>query len=347
MTGIVASLGPAIWSREQLRACFEAGVSAIRCAGAKFEPDRLEPIVDDIRAAASETGRHVDLLLDLPGTKPRLANPEPFRLGGLSKVRLSYRPVPTSQEGANAQIGLDARELAPLIEIGDVMVLGDGENALHVVSVAADHCDTVPLTAGLVGRRTGVTIAGKQLRHESLAEGDLSVLKSMAHLPFNGVIVSFVEAPETIESARSVVADAYFGPNAPRIMAKIETPQGVRNASSIAAAADAVLVGRGDLLISAPLAEFHHLTMTCIDVVRRTGTPVTVGTQLLPSLAESWLPNRSELAYVSLLLEQGVDGLMLASETTRGTQATRTVELLASLVRHQGGTVGDSIFKYG
>jgi pyruvate kinase len=58
-----------------------------------------------------------------------------------------------------------------------------------------------------------------------------------------------------------------------------------------------------------------------------------VGTQLLSGLEHSWLPLRSELAYLCGIIEAGVDGLLLATETTRGSDPLRAAGLMADLIR--------------
>jgi pyruvate kinase len=56
-----------------------------------------------------------------------------------------------------------------------------------------------------------------------------------------------------------------------------------------------------------------------------------VGTQLLPSLSGSWLPNRSELAHLCHVLEKGADSLLLSTETTVGLQPMRTIAMIDAL----------------
>jgi pyruvate kinase len=61
--------------------------------------------------------------------------------------------------------------------------------------------------------------------------------------------------------------------------------------------------------------------------------PVVVGTQLLSGMEHSWLPLRSELTYLCGLLESGVDGLLLTTETTFGRDPLGAASLMADLVR--------------
>ncbi|MBK3647460.1 pyruvate kinase, partial [Streptomyces sp. MBT33] len=135
-----------------------------------------------------------------------------------------------------------------------------------------------------------------------------------------------------------VMAAAADGHAVPPVIAKVETRAGVAAVREIAVCADAVLLGRGDLLLDSGPLEFFDLCEAVRTGTAEVGCPLVVGTQLLTSLSDGWLPHRSELAYVSELLRSGTSGLMLADETAAGTAPVRTVELLRDLRERYRGT---------
>jgi pyruvate kinase len=332
VTALIATVGPATRSREAMTELFELGVGALRFSASKFGPGELAAQAADAQAAARASDRPVELLLDLPGVKNRFTNARPLDLAQVSRFRVVHGTRSAREDGPVPELGLSAPEWGRGIELGDVLLLGDGEDAARVVSVAEDHCVAQPLTRGVLGPRKGVCVQGRPRGPRTGAPSDLALLEQLAHAPFTGAIVSFAECAADLAPVR----DAWGGRGANAVVAKVETVAGVEAVAEVAQAADSVLLGRGDLLLDGGAVEFHDLCTRVVRECARLSVPVVVGTQLLAGLENSWLPHRSELAHLCELLESGVDGLLLATETTIGTDPARTVALLAELVRRYG-----------
>lgn len=343
MTSVTVTVGPAIAAPEILGELMRREVSAFRFSGSKYTVAELNAMAVTVADAAYAAGRSVDLLLDLPGSKTRLTNDGGFPLKGADRVRVAFGPAPARRDLPLPEIGMTGPPLGALIEVGDVLVLGDGENALRVEACFADHCIAIPLTTGELGRRKGVRIQGKRQAYQSLRPQDETVLQSFGEMAFTGVIVSFVEHAGVVERVRSLIGEGGSAGSRPAVIAKVETRVGAQNAAAVAETADALLLGRGDLLLDAGEPDFYNLGEAVITAGQKAGRAVIVGTELLPSLSETWLPHRSELAYLCHLIDKDVDGLMLAKETTIGKQPLRTVDLINTLIRHYGREPGSSV----
>jgi len=331
MTAIWATIGPRTDNDRAIAECLQAGVDAFRFSGSKFTGEVLKEQAARVAAIASDMGVRVDLLLDLPGSKARLTNDGGFELTGLVELDILFGPAPASRSGERGILGLTGADLKPLVTVGDILVIGDGEDALEVTSIAIDRFTARPLTYGTLGRSRGVTIEGKSVRHDSLTSRDSELLAATSNGAFTGVIQSFVESPDQLAEARNLIRESSEQPRA--LVAKIETPAGIACAEQIARFSDVVLIGRGDLLLTTGPIAFHAAQQQAIDACRNAGVPFVVGTDLLPSLSGRWLPNRSELSFLCSLLESGVDGLLLAMETTIGESPQRTIAMIDNLRR--------------
>ncbi len=336
MSNIIITLGPSTSTKESIERVLVAGADGIRFPASKFSPASLAQRALEIADTARALGCSPDLYLDLPGSKTRFTNNDGFDLAGLSRVRVNFAATAADRDAELPEIGLTGTQMGQLLEPGDVMVVGDGEDALRVTEMAADHCVAEPLTQGVLGRRRGVVVQGKVPPVTALTDDDVAALAALPATIFSAVILSFVESPDTIAQAKAIMAKSGAGGPLPAIVAKIETKLGAEAVGEIAEAADAVLLGRGDLLLDVGELDFYDVGKSVIKETDRRGRPVIVGTQLLNSLSGSWLPNRSELAYVSHLLEKGIDGLLLSQETTIGHQPVRTIELLRQLTARYG-----------
>ncbi|WP_167759104.1 pyruvate kinase [Blastococcus sp. TF02A_35] len=339
MTKIVITVGPNTSTPESWRQIIDSGADAFRFPASKFGVDVLTDQAWSVAKEADGLGAKLDLLLDLPGSKTRLTNDNGFPLDPQRPVRVAFSPEEADPRLDPPRLGISGGGLDE-VAVGDVLVTGDGEEALAVEAVADDHCIARPLTSGELGRRRGVTVSGRSNASESLTAGDREGLETLGAAPFTGVIVSFVESAKTVREVKESLARSFGNRPPPAVIAKVETAAGIGAIQEILDESDGVLLGRGDLLLDVGPIEFYDACRSVLKAADKQGVPAIVGTQLLVSLSNTWLPNRSELAYVSHLIEKRVHGLMLSTETTVGKHPTRTVAMLSSLIERYGAESG-------
>ncbi|MCT2582272.1 pyruvate kinase [Actinophytocola gossypii] len=348
MTHVVATVGPACSSREVLGDLLKAGVDVFRFTASKTPVAQLAALAEVVRELAADLGLPVELVLDLPGAKPRLTNDAYLDLAGVTELVLRFDAGPSDLTGPVPRLGVSGLGPGdPRPSVGDLVVIGDGEDALRIVEHAAGSCRAVPLTTGVIGIRRGLSFPGARDAGgaQEFTPYDLAGLRAMAGTPFDAVVISFAESADLVDRARAVLSEGVREGPLPSVVAKVETATGAASADEVARAADGILLGRGDLLLDTGPVEFHAACRRVLDAARAIGCPVLVGTQLLTSLAAGWLPHRSELATVSGLLAEGVAGLMLSEETAGATDPVRAVTLLTGLRdRYAPTTVRTALF---
>jgi pyruvate kinase len=328
MTQIMATIGPATSKDDMLDRMLELDVRLFRFPASKASLAELSVIAGKLKTKAKEVGIEIQCFLDLPGSKPRFTDMGGFEFDTSRLVSIAFGGIPD----VSAELIVDGIVPANVtFDVGDIIIVGDGEHALEVRSIEPNRLHAVPLTSGVMGRRRGVTILGKANQYVSVTDVDRHNLQALPMSLFDGVIASFCEAAETIAAVRKALPSSET-----LVMAKIETMAGVASCREIARSADAILLGRGDLLLNTPIEDFYGCCRAVEEGCRCVQTPLVIGTQIMPSLSSSWLPNRSELAYACQLLESGVFGLMLSNETTMGLAPQRTIEVLAKLVQRFG-----------
>ena len=101
------------------------------------------------------------------------------------------------------------------------------------------------------------------------------------------------------------------------LIAKIERPQALEHLDAILAAADGVMVARGDLGLECPLEQIPRIQKTIIAARARSGVPVIVATQVLESMRTEPRPTRAEVSDAATAVDQGVDAIMLAGRNGR------------------------------
>ncbi len=99
---VVATLGPATSSYEQIRAIIDAGVDVARMNLSHGSYDVHEGVYQNVRKAANDSGRAVAVLVDLQGPKIRLGKfadgPHELAEGDIFKITVEDIPGKTAAD---------------------------------------------------------------------------------------------------------------------------------------------------------------------------------------------------------------------------------------------------------
>jgi pyruvate kinase len=142
------------------------------------------------------------------------------------------------------------------------------------------------------------------------------------------IALSFVRRPSDITELRKILDKNKCEAG---IIAKIETPQAVKNIDEIIALSDGIMVARGDLAIEVPAEEVPLIQKMIIHKCNLVGKPVITATQMLESMIHSPVPTRAEVSDVANAILDGTDAIMLSEETTLGEYPIESVELMSRI----------------
>jgi pyruvate kinase len=215
--------------------------------------------------------------------------------------------------------------LAAAVSLEEVLYLADGAVRLRVSATRAGDCefDAVVEVGGSVASRQGLNIPGEVTELPSVPEEDLAHLAVGESIGVDLVALSFVRRAEELEELRRHTRLP--------LIAKIEKPQAVERIDEIVAAADALMVARGDLGIELRIEEVPHVQKHVIARAGARARPVVTATQMLDSMVSSSRPTRAEVADVANAILDGTDAVMLSQETAVGHFPVETVAMMASI----------------
>lgn len=323
-TKIIATVGPASDSAVVLRRMIDAGVDVFRIGLAHGSLSDAVERYRNIRNVASEAGRVVGILADLPGPKVRLGQ---FADGG---VDLATGSVVTLRPGANASsessLGVDYLDLLVDLHPGDSLALGDGTVRLRVTSVDGDSAKAEVSHGGQVQGRPGLHIPSDRLGLATPTAEDLYKLDAFVEEGVDMVAISFVRSAHDI---RRVGTEPH--PRGPLIVAKIETRAAVENLEGIIEASGAIMVARGDLGIEMGIEELPHIQKHIIRECIALGRPVITATQMLESMITAATPTRAEVSDVANAIFDGSSAVMLSAETAVGADPVNVVETMSRI----------------
>ncbi|SDH89887.1 pyruvate kinase [Pseudomonas panipatensis] len=322
---ILATLGPAIGSRDDVRALVDAGANLFRLNFSHGEHADHAQRYAWVREVEAELNQPIGILMDLQGPKLRVGR---FDGGAvqLSKGQ-SFTLDLNDAPGDERRVMLPHPEIIQALEPGMGLLLDDGRIRLQVLNNHGDAIETRVLNSGELSDRKGVNVPEALLKLSPLTPKDRRDLAFGLELGVDWVALSFVQRPEDIEEARALIGDRAF------LMAKIEKPLAVQSIDAIARLADAIMVARGDLGVEVPAQQVPGIQKRIIQVCRQLGRPVVVATQMLESMRFAPAPTRAEVTDVATAVSEGADCLMLSAETASGQYPCEAVEMMAKIIR--------------
>jgi pyruvate kinase len=324
---IVATLGPATSSYENIRAIIEAGVNVARMNLSHGSYEVHEEVYQNVRKAAADTNTPIAVLVDLQGPKIRLGKFEagPYEL----EVGDTFTITTEDVVGTKELSGTTFKGLPQDVKAGDFLLIDDGKVKVEVVSTDGVRVVTKVIVAGPVSNNKGINLPGVAVNVPALSEKDEADLRWGLKLGADYIALSFVRNAADVDRVFEIMAEE--GRKIP-VIAKIEKPQAVDNLEEIIDAFDGIMVARGDLGVELPLEAVPIVQKRAVELARRMAKPVIVATQMLESMISSPVPTRAETSDVANAVLDGADAVMLSGETSVGEYPVVTVATMARIV---------------
>jgi pyruvate kinase len=321
---IVATLGPATSSREQIAALFKAGADVFRLNFSHGTHPDHQARYDLIRDIEKETGRPIGILMDLQGPKLRVGT---FAGGSVElKTGSTYRFDLDDAKGDTRRAQLPHPEIFAAVQVGTNLLLDDGRLRLRVKSYGSDFAECEVVVGGKLSERKGVNVPDVVLPLSPLTNKDRDDLRFGIDLGCDWVGMSFVQRPEDVADLRKLISGRA------KVIAKLEKPAAIDRLEEIVELSDAVMVARGDLGVEMPPEDVPAIQKRIISAGRKSGKPVVVATQMLDSMVHSPQPTRAEASDVATAVYDGADAVMLSAETASGEYPVEAVAMMDRII---------------
>jgi pyruvate kinase len=331
---IVCTMGPAVDSAEKVRQLIAAGMNMARLNLSHGDYDEHQARLDMVRAAATEQGQAVAILVDLQGPKIRLGR---FAHGPHELARGDIFTITTDEiEGTKERVGTTYKGLPGDCKAGDHILIDDGKVTVQVLEVKGNDVITRVTEPGAVSNNKGINLPGVAVSVPALSEKDKDDLRWGLKAGADFIALSFVRNAEDISGVHQIMDEV--GIRVP-VIAKIEKPQAVENLESIIDAFDGIMVARGDLGVELPIEDVPLVQKRCVEMARESAKPVIVATQMLDSMISNSRPTRAEATDCANAVLDGADALMLSGETSVGEFPIEAVQTMARIIEktEEGG----------
>lgn len=325
---ILATLGPSTRDPQIVEALLAAGADGVRINMSHGTPEEKANDIRLARAAADKMNRPLAVLVDLSGPKIRtrsLKNHQPVELKANQQFTITARDI----EGDSTQVATNYTGMPRDVSPGARILLDDGAIELRVESTTETDVVTRVINGGVLGERKGINLPGISLPIPSLTEKDRADLKWAAQQAVDYFALSFVRSGADCIEAKKLIESA--GSRAP-LIAKIEKAEAIDHLDEIIAAADGVMVARGDLGVETGVELVPVYQKQIIDQANEAGKVVITATQMLQSMVASPRPTRAEATDVANAVWDGSDCLMLSGETATGQYPIAAVATMARII---------------
>jgi pyruvate kinase len=328
-TKIVATVGPASNTYERLGMLIREGVDVFRLNFSHGAYEEHLSVINTVRRLNKDMRTNVGLLQDLQGPKIRLGEVEgggvEINRGDKIKLICGEKEISTATRLSTIYLGL-ARDVKP----GDQILIDDGKIELKVLATDRDkEVDVEVIYGGLVKPRKGINLPDSEVSAPSMTEKDIEDLKFGLEHDVDWVALSFARKADDIRFIKNLIAEAG---KTTRVVAKIETPDGLRNIDEIIALTDAVMVARGDLGVEVKMEEVPMAQKMIIEKCNKAGKPVIVATQMMESMITAPRPTRAETSDVANAVLDGADAVMLSAETAVGQYPAEVIRSMVATI---------------
>ena len=334
-TKIICTLGPAVDSEDMIRTLIRSGMDAARFNFSHgSHPEHLERL-SLLKAVRDAMGRPVATILDTKGPEIRIRN---FDTKSISLEAGDTFTLTTREEvGDQTHVSVSYPKLHQEVAPGQEILIDDGLVAIRVDEIRGEDIVCTVENGGTLSANKSINIPGVHIHLPALTEKDVADIRFGVENDFDFIAASFVRQASDVEAVRQVLQDC--GGESVKIIAKIENQEGVDNIDEILAAADGIMVARGDLGVEIPAAKVPILQKKIIRKGLQAGKPVITATQMLDSMMRNPRPTRAEVSDVANAVFDGTSCVMLSGETAGGKYPVEALTAMTGIVEEAEASI--------
>ncbi len=328
-TKIVATISDKRCDVPFIKSLFDEGMNVVRLNSAHLDEAGFLKIINNVR----EVSNRIALLVDTKGPEIRTTIAEEdikLKMGDRIKVSGDIDKVSTKES-----IYVSFPNIADKMNIGDHILIDDGEVDLKVMEVEGDYLCCEVQNDGVVGSRKSVNIPGVRINLPTITERDYEFIKLAHKYNVDFIAHSFVRNENDVKEVQAILDEL---DSKIKIIAKIENQEGVDKVNEILKHAYGIMIARGDLGIEVPQEKIPGIQRDLIRQAIYHNKPVIVATQMLHSMIENPRPTRAEITDIANAIYYRTDAIMLSGETAYGKYPVEAVRTMTQVARESERT---------
>ncbi len=332
-TKIIATIGPASSSLQNIKDLIKAGVNVFRLNFSHGTHADHEKVLANIREAMKSIGLIVGILQDISGPKIRVGMlEEDFYLKLGDTIKLTVEDIVGKAISENHyELSINQKNIINELEVGNLVYMYDGIIKTKVSKKNSDSLELTVLNDGKLSSKKGVNFPNKSIGIEVLTQKDKDDIAWGAKNQVDFMAISFVQNGNDMKQARQLVKS--HGADI-SLIAKIEKFDAVLNIDDILEHSDGLMVARGDLGIEVPFYEVPNIQKMLIKKANEASKPVITATQMMLSMTSNDSATRAEISDVANAVLDGTDAVMLSEESAIGKHPVLVVETMVQTIKN-------------
>ncbi len=327
-TKIICTMGPNTNDREVMKQLALNGMDIARFNFSHGDHEEQKSRVDLLKSVREEIGKPIAMLLDTKGPEIRTG-----LLEGDIKIKLvegNEYTLTTRDVIGNDKIGHITYEGLPTdVVAGNKILIDDGLIELEVIRV--EHGTDIVckiINGGELGQRKGVNVPNVKVKLPGITDKDKADIIFGIEQGYDFIAASFVRNAACIEEIKEILRKHNSDI---AVIAKIENAEGIEHVDEIIAAADGIMVARGDMGVEIPAEQVPYIQKMIISKCNKAYKPVITATQMLDSMMRNPRPTRAEVTDVANAIYDGTDAVMLSGETAQGKYPVEALKMMAQI----------------
>lgn len=327
-TKIVCTVGPATDSEEIMRELMLSGMNVARFNFSHGDYEMHKKRFEEVKKLREELGLPIATMLDTKGPEIRLGkfiDDKPVDIKEGDTYTLTTKECLCDDK--KGYITFD--KLPQDVTVGTRILINDGLVELVAEKISETDIVCRVVYGGTLSNNKGINVPGVALSMPYLSDRDMEDLEFGAKMGFDFIAASFVRTSADVNYLRKFIKS--IGWTTPRIIAKIESVDGVENIDEIIEAADGIMVARGDMGVEIPFEKIPAVQKELIKKAYNAGKQVITATQMLESMISNPRPTRAEITDVANAIYDGTSAIMLSGETAAGKHPVEAVKTMARI----------------
>lgn len=211
--------------------------------------------------------------------------------------------------------------------VGRQVIYGDGIGALQIIE--ASTCCFIAIAENSFNMILNKSLYFGEFNHINVNCSYYKETKSLIDLVNpKFVAFSFIESVEDLLLCKELVKNVSTNI---KIMSKIETLNGIKNVKSISDYCDAIMLGRGDLGVTAPIWQMSNFQENVVRRINNKKVEKYVATDIMTSMKERFQPSRADIIDIAKIFQDGYDGVVLPAYISDKDNIKYTIDLIRNI----------------
>ena len=327
-TKIICTIGPAVSDYKMILKLIDAGMNVARLNFSHGTHATHKASIDKLKKAREEKGVPLAIMLDTKGPEIRIGAIEDGSIQVVKGQRILLRAG--SFLGNSKELPLHPPSVLGDMELKMKVLIDDGYILSSVVELTPEGVVIEIKNDGVIGSHKGVNIPHGNIQLPVLTQQDIDDITFGCKEGVDLIAASFVRSAEHVLQIQDLLSQ--IGHPEVKVIAKIESAEGVAHFDSILSVSNGIMVARGDLGVEVPLTQVPKLQKQMIRKSNQSFKPVVTATQMLESMIHAPLPTRAEVSDVANAIYDSTTSVMLSGETAVGKYPLDAVKIMKSTV---------------